>query len=53
MRVCFKWKLNRGRVSGREIMWVVSGDGTVWVRQAREKVMALVGVNERISYEEK
>jgi len=49
MRVCFRWKLNRGRVSGREMMCVVNGEGTVCVKQASENVVTLVGVSERMS----
>lgn len=49
-RVCLKKNGMRGSVSGREMMCVVSVEGTECVRQAAEKVERDVGCSERISY---
>lgn len=50
MRVCLRWKGRRGRVSGREMMWAVRGEGRLWVRQARARVAWFVGTRLRRSY---
>lgn len=48
-RVCLKKNGRRGPVRGREIICVVSGDGCECFKQAREKVLAVVGCKERMS----
>lgn len=48
-RVCFRRKGRRGELRGREMMCVVSVEGTEWVRQAAEKVASVVGCRARMS----